>query len=313
MILVTGAGGVLGEAFKKIRNDEFFFISSRKEVDLRSPSETKKFFNDHNFDGIIHLAAISGGVGLSGPKYQASLLRDNVLMLFNILDIAAEKKIKKILLTLSSGMYSPNSPMPYKENEIHNGPAHQSAYGYFYAKRLFEPAIRSYRDQYNLDVIGCVPNGIFGENDNFSEHAPMLPSIIKRAYETKLSKTKLIVWGDGTPLREYTHSDDMAKAFMWCYKNYSSSEIINVGSNEEKSIQEIVFYIADSVGLDRKEIVFDVKKPSGVFKKTMDNSKFIDLSKFSFSKLETTIKRTVVWYEHMMKNNSNLIKNKEKN
>jgi nucleoside-diphosphate-sugar epimerase len=76
-------------------------------VDLRSPSETKKIFNDHNFDGIIHLAAISGRVGLSGPKYQASLLRDNVLMLFNILDIAAENKIKKILLTLSSGMYSP--------------------------------------------------------------------------------------------------------------------------------------------------------------------------------------------------------------
>ena len=94
MILITGAGGVLGEAFKKFENKEFFFLSSRKQVDLRSTYETRKFFDTHNFTGIIHLAAISGGIGLSGPKYQASLLRDNILMLFNILDIAVEKKLK---------------------------------------------------------------------------------------------------------------------------------------------------------------------------------------------------------------------------
>ena len=210
-------------------------------------------------------------------------------------------------------MYSPDSSMPYKESDIHNGPAHQSSYGYFYAKRLFEPAIKSYRDQFDLDVIGCVPNGIFGENDNFSEHAPMLPSIIKRAYEAKKNKTKLIVWGDGTPLREYTYSEDMANAFMWCFNNYSSSDIINVGSNEEKSIKEIVFYVADAIGLDRKEIEFDIEKPKGVFKKTMDNSKFVGLSKFSFLKLKDTIKKTVKWYELMMKKNSNLIKDKDKN
>ena len=85
----------------------------------------------------------------------------------------------------------------------------------------------------------------------------------------------------------------MAKAFMWCYKNYSSSEIINVGSNEEKSIKEIVFYIADAIGLDRKEIEFDIEKPKGVFKKTMDNSKFITLSRFSFLDLKESIQRTV--------------------
>lgn len=313
MILVTGAGGVLGEAFKKINNKNLFFISSRKDVDLRSVSQTKKFFNNNNFSGIIHLAAISGGIGLSGPKYQASLLRDNVLMLFNILDIAVKKKIKKVLLTLSSGMYSQNAPMPYKETNIHYDQAHESAYGYFYAKRLFEPAIRSYRNQFDLDVIGCVPNGIFGENDNFSEHAPMLPSIIRRAYDAKISKKKLVVWGDGTPLREYTYSHDMAKAFMWCYKNYSSDQMINVGSSEERSIKEIVFYIADSIGLGRDKINFDIEKPGGVFKKTMDNSKFIKLSKFSFTALKDGIMNTVNWYVSTIKNNPNLIKNKKKN
>ena len=82
-------------------------------------------------------------------------------------------------------MYPPQAKMPYKEEYIHNGPAHESSYGYFYSKRLFEPAIKAYRDQFNLNVIGCVPNGIYGENDNFSEFAPMLPSIIKRAIECK--------------------------------------------------------------------------------------------------------------------------------
>ena len=136
------------------------------------------------------MAAVSGGMGFSGPKYQASLLRDNILMLFNILDNARKFKIKKILIVLSSGMYPPETKMPYAENDIHNGPAHESSYGYFYAKRMFEPAIKSYRQQYGMDIIGCVPNGIFGPNDNFSDFAPMLPSIIKRAdHAFKYKKT----------------------------------------------------------------------------------------------------------------------------
>jgi GDP-L-fucose synthase len=308
MILVTGAGGVLGSAFKKIKNQKFYFLNNRKELNLCSQESTNQFFDKNKFDGIIHLSAVSGGLGLSGPKYQATLLRDNTLMLFNILDNAVRKKIKKVLVTLSSGMYPPNSKMPYKEESIHEGSAHESSYGYFYGKRIFEPAIRSYRNQYNLDVIGCVPNGIFGENDNFSDHAPMLPSIIKKMYVAKKKNQKLEVWGDGSPLREYTYAPDLAKAFFWCFKNYSSDEIINVGSSEEKTIKEIVNDIAECIKFKKDNIYFNPNKPMGVLRKTMSNEKFIKLSKFKFTSLKDGIYKTCKWYEEFYKKKNSIKK-----
>ena len=313
MILVTGSNGVLGAAFKNIKNKQFHFLNTRKDLDLCSQGESQKFFDNNKFEGIIHLAAISGGLGLSGPKYQATLLRDNTIMLFNILDNVVRNKIKKTLVTLSSGMYPPNAPMPYKESSIHVGAVHENSYGYFYGKRIFEPAVRAYRDQYNLDIIGCVPNGIFGENDNFSDHAPMLPSIIKRMYEAKKNNKKLEVWGDGTPLREYTYSQDMANAFLWCFENYSSGNIINVGSNEERSIKDIVYYIAESMNFNKENIIFDDSKPMGVLKKSMDNNKFLKLSNYKFTNLKDGIQKTVDWYIKFYEENRNRVRENLKN
>jgi len=313
MILVTGSNGVLGAAFKKIKNKKFYFLNTRKDLDLCSQEKCQIFFDNNTFEGIIHLAAISGGVGLSGPKYQATLIRDNTIMLFNILDNVVRKKIKKTLITLSSGMYSPNVSMPYQELSIHDGPAHESSYGYFYAKRIFEPAVRAYRDQYNLDIIGCVPNGIFGQEDNFSDHAPMLPSIIRRMHEAKKNNQKLEVWGDGNSLREYTYSQDMANAFLWCFENYSSRDIINVGSNEEKSIKNIVYFIADSMNFNKENIIFNTDKPAGVFKKSMDNNKFLKLSNYKFTDLKEAIHKTVNWYIDFHKANESIIRKNLKN
>jgi len=311
MILITGSNGVLGEAFKKLNNN-FFFLDGKKKLDLRDQNNVNSFFKDKKFEGIIHLAAVSGGIGLSGDKFQATLLRDNVLMLINILDVAVKKKISKVLVTLSSGMYPPNAKMPYNENSVHDGPAHESSYGYFYAKRLFEPAIRSYREQFGIDIIGCVPNGIFGENDNFSEQSTMLPSIINRMYFAKKNNQELKVWGDGSALREYTYSGDLAKALMWCYKNYSSEKILNVGSNEEVSIKNIVYFIAEAMSFDKKKIIFDGVKNAAVFRKTMDNNKFINLSKFKFLPLKDGIKKAVDWFLMSIEKDNNFIKNYKK-
>ena len=113
MILLTGAKGVLGSAFCDLYGKQLHPIKGRKELNLTSQTDVENYFNKNSFSGIIHLAAVSGGMGFSGPKYQASLLRDNILMLINILDNARKFKIKKILLVLSSGMYPPNTKMPY--------------------------------------------------------------------------------------------------------------------------------------------------------------------------------------------------------
>ena len=153
----------------------------------------------------------------------------------------------------------------------------QPAVGHF--AEMFEPAINHIDSNMEWIFWLCI-NGIFGPNDNFSDFAPMLPSIIKRADHAFKYKKNWRFEIDGKPLREYTYSYDMAKAMMWCYKNYSSEKIINVGSNEELSIEKIVEIISKNIGLNSSRITYDRSKPSGVMRKSMDNSKFIELSGF---------------------------------
>ena len=231
------------------------------------------------------------------------------MMLLNLLEACREFKIEKTLLTMSSGMYSPESKMPYIETDLHNGPVHESIYGYFYSKRLMEPALRAYRDQYNMNIIALVPNGIFGENDNFDlRGAPLVPSLIRKFYEAKEKNSTVEVWGDGSPLREWTYSEDMAKAFLWCFEHYNEEKILNVGSTEENSIKDISFLIADIINFDKSQIKFDASKGKGVFKKSTDNNKFIKLSNFEYRKFREGLELTIKWFIESQKKDSKKIR-----
>lgn len=297
-ILVTGSSGVLGSAFKAVADQypecEFSFIAS-KECDLRDFSAALEYVETVGPDAIIHLAAVSGGVPLSA-KYPATLLRDNVLMTINMLEATRLAGVKKLVLTLSSGMYPPDAPIPIKEEYIHQGSAHDSNYAYAYAKRLIEPAIRAYRAEYGTNVVGLVPSGIFGPNDKFDpESSTFIGALIRRFYENMDNNSEIIVWGDGSPLREITYSEDVAKAFMWCLFHYDSEQILNVGTTEEHSIKMIAFMIADELEIDKGRIVFDTSKPSGVFRKSTDNSRFVKLSGFQYTPVRVGIRKTIEW------------------
>jgi GDP-L-fucose synthase len=228
-----------------------------------------------------------------------------------MLEVTRQLKVQKLVLTLSSGMYPADAPIPIKEDYIHSGPAHESNYSYAYAKRLVEPAIRAYRTEFGLNVIGLVPNGIFGENDNFDpDSATFIAALTRRFYENRDNDREIVVWGDGSPLREVTYSKDMARAFLWCLFHYDSPEILNVGTTEEHSIKEIAFMIADLIGIDKNRIVFDVSKPTGVFRRSTDNSRFVQLSHFRHSPIREGIENTLSWlgsnYETL------LVKNEER-
>lgn len=298
-IIVTGGSALVGTAMRSIKDEylesEFVFISS-KDFDLTNKEETLSYIGNCNPDAIIHLAALSGGIGLS-MKYPATLLRDNVLMNFNVLEAARTFRIKKVIMTLSSGMYPANAPNPLNEDSIHDGYPHASNYSYAFAKRLVAPAIKAYRTEYGLNVIGLVPNGIFGENDNFNlNEASMLPSLVRRFYENRNGDSKLVVWGDGNPLREYTYSKDIARAFMWCLYNYNDEQILNIGNTEEYSVMEIAYMVADILNIGRKRISFDITKPNGVFRKSTDNSRFIKLSNFKYTPFLKGLENTIRWF-----------------
>lgn len=314
-ILITGGTALVGTALQAIQKEysgsSFVFIDSG-DCDLTDRDATIRFVGKTSPDAIIHLAAISGGVGLS-TRYPATLLRDNVLMNLNILDAARCADVKKTVMTLSSGMYPADAPNPLKEEYIHRGDPHSSNYSYSFAKRLVEPSIRAYRTEFSMNVVGLVPNGIFGENDNFhDETASMLPALIKRFYEARNGESKLIVWGDGSPLREYTYSKDIARAFMWALQNYDAPEIINIGTTEEHTVKEIAFMVANILGISRERIEFDTNRPTGILRKSTDNSMFLKLSNFQFTPFQIGLQRTIRWFCETIKINPEMIRSGSK-
>ena len=304
-ILVTGSSAVTGSALIADRESfpghNFLFVNS-SDCNLLDWRAVEDLMERERPDGIIHLAAVSGGIGLS-IKHQASMLRDNVIMNFNVLEAARLFNVRKTVMTLTTGMYPPDAPLPLREEFIHDGPAHQSNYGSSFAKRLIEPAIRGYREEYGVNVVGLAPNGIFGEYDNFNfEDAPMLPTLIRRFYENRHGDSEIVVWGDGTPLREYTYSHDVAKAFMWALLNYDDEQILNSGTTEENSIKAIALMIADILGINPDRITFDTSKPNGVFRKSTDNSKFMTLSGFQYTPFRLGLERTIKWFSETYEN-----------
>jgi len=313
-VIITGSSGVLGSSFKnreflkKNKKYNFIFLNS-KNLDLRNLNKTLSFFSKTKPKYVIHLAAVSGGIGLSN-QYQASLLRDNVYMAFNILEASRKTNVKKLIMTLTTGMYPEKAKLPLIEEYIHNGEPTKNNFGSSFAKRIIEPAIRAYRDEYKLDVVGLVPSGIFGENDNFNlDHAPMLPATINKIfYAKKYNLEKVEIWGSGKPLREYTYSHDYRDIYMWVLKNYSSNKIINISSGQEFSIKEIVKKICSILDYDFKNIFFN-NRNDGILKKTTSTKYLKSLVQHKFIDFDIALKKTIEWY---INNQSKLNLNKPK-
>jgi len=301
-IWVTGGTGTVGKSLAAIQSEfpkhEFIFSGS-SDCDLTKLDQVSDFVRSHHFDGIIHLAAVAGGIAFS-TKYPATLLRDNVLMNINIIEAARLNGVGKTVLTLSTGMYPVDAPNPIKEEYIHNGPAHQSNYSYSYAKRLIEPSVRAYRTEYDMNVIGLTVNGMFSEYSDYREdRSIMLAALIRRFYENRKGSEKIMIWGDGSPLREYTYGHDIGRAFMWCLENYDDPQVMHIGSTEEHSVKETAFMIADQMGIERSRLFFDTSKPAGIHKKSTDNSKFISRSNFKYTPFKVGLERTIAYFcEH---------------
>lgn len=312
-VLVTGSNGVLGSAFFTLsaRYSDYLFQRWDKAFDLRRSDETTAWVKMVKPDVIIHTAVVSGGVGLS-DRHPAVMLRDNVRIDLNILEAARSVGVGKVIMTLSSGMYPPlydrsDFVGPLYECDIHQGYPHDSNYALAFAKRLIDPMIRAYREEYGMNVIGLVPNGIFGEHDYFGlEDSYMVAALIRKFYEAKQYPNNnyrefyIDVWGDGTPLREITYAQDLAGAYMWCLENYDDKQILNVGTTEENSVRDTAYMIADFMDVDTERIKFDTTKLGGPYRKGTDNSQFLALSNFEYTPFKEALEKTILWYTATM-------------
>jgi len=305
-ILVTGGTGLLGTAIQTINADypqyEFIFASS-KSCNLTDRDQVLAYIKDCEPDFVLHLASLSGGIGLS-RKYPATILRDNVLINMFVLEASRLLGVKKTVMTLSTGMYPAKVVNPIREEYIHEGCPHPSNYSYAFAKRLVDPMVKAYRAEYGLKVIGLIPNGIFGEGDCFNfDDANMLAALIRRFHEHRNDNEPIVVWGDGSPLREYTYAKDIARAYMWCLENYDDEQVLHIGTTEEHSVKEMAFMIADTLQIPRERIIFDTTKPSGQLRKSTDNSRFISLSEFQYMPFRVALENTIHWYAETFEHN----------
>lgn len=275
--LVLGGTGLLGVEFK---GENFKLVGSR-DVNLMNREETLTFFRKMKDDGVervIHTAAKVGGLkaNIDNP---VDFFDENVRMNVNVVE-ASHKSSLKLVSVLSTCVYPSAEYVKYPltEDQLHVGPAHESNFGYAYAKRMLEVQTRAYRKQFGSKFISVIPNNLYGPNDNYDlDNGHVVPSLIRKFYEAKINgHSQVNVWGSGTPLREFTFARDIADIILWVSDNYDGDEPVNIGNSDQISIKNLALVIGEEVGFDGAT-VFDTSRPDGQHEKPSSNRKLRSL------------------------------------
>lgn len=302
IILITGGSGLVGNGIKTIQSEysnlNFIFLSS-SDCNLEDYTQTLNYFNLIKPNYIIHLAANVGGL-FKNMNQKVDMLEKNVLINMNVLKVAHNIGIKKLVACLSTCIFPDKTIYPIDETMLHQGPPHTSNDAYAYAKRLLDIQCRAYREQYGDNFVSVIPTNIYGPNDNYHlEDAHVIPSLIHKCYLAKKELVPFIVAGSGKPLRQFIYSTDLAKLIMWVLFNYNDVEpiILSVGEKEEVSIQEVAKLIAKKFNY-LNSMIFDELKPDGQYKKTASNAKLMSLiGDYKFITIEDGLNNSIEWFE----------------
>lgn len=294
-ILVTGGTGMVGVALRELVPDAVFV--GTKNFDLKDKKEVSRMFSYYEPKQVIHLAAKVGGVK-ANSDYVGDFFIDNILINTNVLDAAHRYGTKKVISLLSTCVYPNEVTYPLTEEQFHNGEPHYSNFGYAYAKRMLDVQSRAYRKQHGCNFITAIPNNLFGINDNFHlNDSHVLPAIIRKVYEAKNNNTSVKLWGDGSPLREFTYSHDVARILLFLLDKYDGKHPINIGNTKEYSIKEVANIICDIFEF-HGEIIWQDDMPAGQYRKPSDNKKLLELGweKENYTEFTEALKNTCEWF-----------------
>jgi len=288
---------MLGSAFKSL-GVEAVYLSS-KEADLRDYRETKKVFQKYSPTRVIHLAAKVGGVK-SNSSFLGDFYTDNMYINTNVLKVCQELGVSKVLSLMSTCVYPKREfiSYPLTEEQLHLGEPHETNFGYAYSKRMLDVQSRAYRNQFGCNFITAIPNNLYGEYDNFHlEDSHVIPAIMRKMHEAKSEKEDLVLWGDGTPLREFTYAPDIARILMFLLEHYNDESPINIGSEEECSIASVATIVKTLMDF-KQEIIWDTSKPKGQYKKPCSNQRLLELGwdKKGYTPLSEGLKKTHEWF-----------------
>lgn len=275
-IYISGHRGMVGSAIKReLERLGYSNIITRtsKELDLRNQEAVSHFYTETKPDYVFVAAAKVGGIHANNV-YRADFLYDNLMIQNNLIHGAYEHGVKKLLFLGSSCIYPKMAEQPLKEEALLSGYLESTNEPYAIAKITGIKMCEAYRDQYGCNFISAMPTNLYGLNDNYHpENSHVLPALIRKFHEAKINNaSEVVIWGDGTPMREFLFADDLANALVYLINNYNEKQFVNVGYGSDVTIKELASIIAKVVGYTGKQ-VYDTTKPNGTPRKLMDSSK----------------------------------------
>ncbi len=298
-IFVAGHQGLVGSAICRYLGGKGYsnlLLRSRTELDLRNQADVQRFFQEHRPEYVFLAAAKVGGI-LANSTYPADFLRDNIDIQSNMIDAAYRSGVKKLQFLGSSCIYPKLAPQPIREEYILTGELEPTNEWYAIAKIAGIKMAQAYAKQFGFHATSLMPTNLYGPGDNFDlETSHVLPALIRRFHDAKISQApEVILWGTGSPRREFLHVDDMAEAAVFLMLHYDDPQIVNVGSGEEVTIRELANIVAEVAGYTGR-IVFDSSKPDGTPRKLLDSSRIAALGWKPARTLRSGIEATYAWY-----------------
>jgi GDP-L-fucose synthase len=298
-VFVAGAQGLVGSAIKRnLENKNYnkVYWIRRKNCDLRNRIQVDQYFDQAQPEYVFLAAAKVGGIH-ANSTYPAEFIYDNLMIQNNVIDSAYKHGVKKLVVLGSSCIYPKNPKIPITEDHLLTSELEPTNDAYAIAKIAGLRMARAYKEQYGFNAISLMPTNLYGPGDNFHpENSHVMPGLIRRFHEAKENNDPTVTcWGDGSPMREFLHVDDLAEACYTCMEKYEEGGHINVGTGEDVTIKELAETIAEVVGYEG-EIVWDTSKPNGTPRKVMNVDKMKSLGWEPKIKLRDGIESAYKWY-----------------
>jgi GDP-L-fucose synthase len=294
-ILVTGGGGFVGSHLvERLEADgREVFVARRRDYDLTRWEDTERLFADARPERVFHLAAEVGGIGANranpGRYWYA-----NLMMGAHVLEFARRADVAKVIVAGTVCAYPKHTPVPFSEDDLWNGYPEETNAPYGVAKKTVLVGAQAYREQYGLNAIFLLPANLYGPRDNFDlETSHVIPALVRKMVE---GPREVVLWGDGSPSREFLYVDDCVEGLLLAADRYDGPEPVNLGTGVETTIRELAETIADVTGFTG-ELVWDASMPNGQPRRSLSTSRAAELFGFrAGTSLRDGLERTIAWY-----------------